>query len=142
MSTDSAQILLATQELREIIETREKRLAENRHVNYSMLGGKGTKLFFSSLKARTVRSKINLLGIDTDMTTNPQEITTRINNYFTNAFSEKKLHDKISNQTDLDVIKNILTDGQKEWLKTDYNTTEIKHAVDQLKNESSPGMDG
>ena len=76
------------------------------------------------------------------MTTNPQEITTRITNYFTNAFSEKKLHDKISNQTDLDVIKNILTDGQKEWLKTDYTTTEIKHAVDQLKNESSPGMDG
>ena len=50
------------------IEIREKRLADNRHINYQMLGEKGTKLYFSSLKSRTLRTKINMLGTDTQMT--------------------------------------------------------------------------
>ena len=125
-----------------MIEIREKRLADNRHINFQMLGEKGTKLYFSSLKSRTMKTKINMLGTEMNQTTDPLEITNRITSYFTKAFKQNTLHTSIHDQTDLNSIKDIITNDQKTWLTTDYTTAEISYAIGKLRDSSSPGMDG
>ena len=61
-TTQITEIQDATQQMREILEQREKRMAENRNINYEMLGQKGTKLYYASLKAKTTKKKYIILA--------------------------------------------------------------------------------
>ena len=75
-------------------------------------------------------------------TTDPLEIESRLKNYFTEVFKCKPLQASIYDQSDLDFLKNIISDEQKQFLYTDYTAAEIHHATNKLRETSSTGMDG
>ena len=128
--------------MREKLEERENRMADDRHINYEMLSQKGTKLYFASLKAKDTSTKIKTLGTDGGETTDPLEITMTLQNHFTDIFSSKQLQTSIFDHMELQCIKDIISTEQKDFLNTDYMPAEIYHATNKLREASIPGMDG
>ena len=109
---DPDKITADTLKLREILGNRERSNAINRSVNYKILGQKGTRMYFASLKARDTNTKIKVLGTDIHETTDPLEITKRLLNPYSNVFCSKPLHTSIFDYPELNCIKNIISKQQ------------------------------
>ena len=99
-------------------------------------------MYFASLKARDTNTKIKVLGTDTHETTDPLEITNRLLDHYTNVFCAKPLQTSIFDHPELNCIKNIISNQQKEFLNSEYSPPEIYRAVTKLNETSSPGIDG
>ena len=121
MTLDPDKITTNTQKIREILENRERRNAINRSVNYEMLGQKGTRMYFASLKARDTNTKIKALGTDTHQTTDPLEITKRLLDHYTNVFRSRPPQTSIFDYPGLNCIKNIISKQQKYFLNSEYS---------------------
>ena len=115
-------------------------IAQNRHIQWEQLGQRNTRYFIRMQNRKSKESRIKSLLINGNIETDKPIIDAHIHNFYEQLF--KPSETSLSLQDfNINPLKNLITNQEKEHLNQDLTLHESTQAVNQLSDNATAGHD-